>query len=143
MKRYTDTNKPRMAVRSAVTTLCDDGQMGRGSTATAVANREGDTDREGSKILTDGGKDVTVAVYHEKDECVFSLERLEAGFVALLITSSANRIDSPNIDEDRIDAMYEAFMSAYTKRNDDRIRSDGENPPREEYHRGQGDDREL
>jgi hypothetical protein len=80
------------------------------------------------RVETDGGHDVTVAVYHDDDEHVVGLERFESGFVALLIASSANTIHSPDVADDRVDALAEAFMSPIDpdfERDDKPVRADG------------------
>lgn len=83
-------------------------------------------------VATDGGEPVTVAVEHDDHEHTVGLERFEAGFVALLIASSRNTIDSPDVDEDRVDDVYAAFMSPVTSTHDDGLRADGGNPPGED-----------
>lgn len=83
-------------------------------------------------VATDGGHDVTVAVEHDDHEHTVGLERFEAGFVALLIASSRNTIDSPDVDEDRVDDVYAAFMSPVTSTHDDGLRADGGKPPGED-----------
>jgi len=84
------------------------------------------------RVETDGGADVTVAIYHDGTEHVVGMERFEAGFVALLIASSDKTIDSPNVDDDRVNAVYDAFMSPVTAPKDDALRADGGNPPGED-----------
>jgi len=92
-------------------------------------------DDEGVEILSDGGTDtyhVTLTVMHGGGKEVVRLTEHESGFIGLLIASSANRIKNPDVDDDRVDGVYDALMSPLEAGADPDIRTDGGKPPGED-----------